>query len=123
MSAPEPVLVTIGDLGFSEHWVVSPHGTVPLEGAVITVDDHTHSVSKTPTWAIVVAIVGVFFFFLSLLFLLVRETEISGYLTVTVRNGDREATTTIPVSSALQVQEYQSRAIYARKLAAAVSSS
>jgi len=119
----EPLLVTIGDIGFSQNWVVAPHGAAPLAGTQITVDDHTHSVSKTPTWAIVVAILGVFFFFLSLLFLLVRETEISGYLLVTVRNGELEFSSTIPVSSALQVQEFQGRAIYARKLAAAVSSS
>ena len=119
----EPLLVTIGDIGFSQNWVVTPHGAAPLAGTQITVDDHTHSVSKTPTWAIVVAILGVFFFFLSLLFLLVRETEISGYLLVTVRNGELEFSSTIPVSGALQVQEFQGRAIYARKLAAAVSSS
>jgi hypothetical protein len=119
----EPLLVTIGDIGFSEHWVVTPHGTAPLVGTSIVVDDRTHSVSKTPTWAIVVAIVGVFFFFLSLLFLLVRETQISGYLLVTVRNGELEFTSTLPISTALQVQEYQGRAIYARKLAAAASAS
>jgi hypothetical protein len=119
----EPLLVTIGDIGFSQNWVVTPHGAGPLDGATIEVDDRTHSVSKTPTWAIIVAIVGVFFFFLSLLFLFVRETEISGYLLVTVRSGDLEFTSTIPVSSALQVQEFHGRAIYARKLAAAVSTS
>ena len=121
MSDAEPLLVTIGDIGFSETWVVTPVGSAPLAGTELVVTDMTRTVSRTPTWAIIVAVAGVFFFFLSLLFLLVRERETSGYLQVIVRNGELFHTTTIPISTELGLAEAQDRAIYARRLIAAAA--
>ena len=121
MSETEPLLVTIGDIGFSENWVVTPLGTAPIAGTELVVTDLTTTVSRTPTWALVVAIAGVFFFFLSLLFLLVRDRETTGYLQIVVRNGDLFHTTMIPISSELGLAEAQDRAIYARRLIAAAA--
>lgn len=85
--AREPVLVQIGDVGISQNWIVTPVGTVPTRGAQIFVTDATRTERYTPTWAIVLAILGALFFLLGLLFLLVRETRISGAFQFTIVNG------------------------------------
>jgi hypothetical protein len=114
----EPLLVTLGDIGLSASWVVTPAGAKPIAGTQLTVDDQTHTESRTPNWAVVFAVIGFFFFFLGLLFLLVRESTTSGTMQVTVRNGDLVHTAGIPVHSAAGVQEVHERVQYARTLVA-----
>ena len=80
-------LVSFGDISVSRHWLAVPGHTVPLSGTTFEVADRTFVTTRTPTWAVVVAIVGFFLIFiLSLLFLLVRENVVSGQIDVTVRN-------------------------------------
>jgi hypothetical protein len=55
----------------------------------LRVTDSSYEVRKCPTWAIVLAIIGAFFFLLGLLFLLVKETQRVPRATVTVYTATR----------------------------------
>ncbi len=115
-SGHDPVLVSIGDIAVSAHWLVTPVGTKPLKGTQILVADFSRTERKTPTWAILLAILGLFFFLLSLLFLLVKEDVTTGSIQVTVHNDGLAHATTVPVSSYHAVVEIQNRANYIRQL-------
>lgn len=80
----EPVLVSIGNIHATEHHIVTPVGTWPIADVNIASVDQTSTSSRTPTWAVVLAITLVWFFLLSLLFLLAKETRLQGYIAVTV---------------------------------------
>jgi ABC-type lipoprotein release transport system permease subunit len=57
-SVPEQPLVVIGDVTLTEHWLVTPSGSTGLAGTEIFVTDFTRVETKTPTWAIVLAIIA-----------------------------------------------------------------
>lgn len=80
----EPYLVSIGNIHATAHRVVTPAGTWPISDINVASVDQTSTSTRTPTWAVVLAVVLVWFFLLSLLFLLVRETRLGGYIAVTV---------------------------------------
>jgi hypothetical protein len=100
---PEQVLITIGDIHVTPHWVVTPSGTASLSGAQWFLVDQSRTERKIPTWAIVVAIVFALACLLGLLFLLVKEEVTVGYVQVSVRAGDLTHTTHIPVTSRVEV--------------------
>jgi hypothetical protein len=79
-------LARIGDIEMTATTIRTAAGEIPLAGATITlVEDR---VRRTPTWAVVCAIVGFFVVpVLSLLFLLVRETVATGSVRVIVDGG------------------------------------
>ncbi|WP_220387280.1 hypothetical protein [Agreia bicolorata] len=115
MSQPEPPLVVIGEIAVTSSWLVTPAGTVPLAGTEFFVTDFTRVEQKTPTWAIVLAIVGFFFVFvLSLLFLLARESRLTGFVQVTARNGHLQYQSNVPVTSAATAPDVFGRVQYAR---------
>ncbi|MEP6482090.1 MAG: hypothetical protein ABJA94_08805 [Rhodoglobus sp.] len=118
-SSPEQVLVVIGDINFSKSWLVTPIGNRPIAGTQIIVTDMTRTESKIPTWAIVLAVIGAFFFLLGLLFLLVKETVTTGVIQVAVQNGNLAYATQIPAYSPSAVQDVNGRVAYARQLVAA----
>jgi hypothetical protein len=117
----EQPLVTIGDIVFSKSWVVTPNGTRPIAGTQLIVSDYSRTESRMPTWAIVLAVIGAFFFLLGLLFLLVRERTTTGYIHVSLTNGDLVHATQVPAVTAFTSQEVQQRVDYARQLVAAAS--
>lgn len=122
MTAPvgqEPVLHIIGDVTVSEHWIITPRGTVPLAGSAWTVQPATSSVERTPGWAIAAAIVFFFACFLGLLFLLVKRTEITGWCDVHI---EQPATgfqhmTRVPVHKGTQVFDLEDDVQAVRHLA------
>jgi hypothetical protein len=114
--APEQPLVQIGDIVVSAHWLVTPNGPAPLAGSQWTVRDLSFPVQRTPTWAIVLAVIGFFFFLLGLLFLLVKETRMEGYVEVTVRSGHLVHVTQIPRASPAGFQAFE-QVRYAQQLA------
>ena len=116
---PEQALVSIGDITFSKSWLVTPGGNTPLRGTQIHVTDLSRTTTSTPTWAIVLAVIGAFFFLLGLLFLLVRETRTVGSIQVTVSNGSLVHMTQVQVASAEAVAELHGRVGFARQLVAA----
>ena len=115
----DPVLVTLGDIAVSQHWVVTPAGTVPTAGSQFFVADHTRIEKYPPGWAIALAIVGFLFFFLGLLFLLVRSTRVSGAFQYTVTNGPFTYQSFEPASPNIAQQnvDAMNRTNFARNLA------
>jgi hypothetical protein len=118
-AAAEPTLVTIGDIAVSRLWVATPSGTSPLSSAVFTVTDVTQISEGIPTWAIVCAIVFAIFCLLGLLFLLVKERKVTGYVQVTVQGDRLVHVCSIPVSDSHQIADINARVNYARYVAAA----
>ncbi|SDZ54620.1 hypothetical protein [Herbiconiux ginsengi] len=117
----EQPLVRFGDFYLTEHWVVTPQGSVPLAHCQIFVTNNTRVDRVIPTWAIVVAIVGLFVITLfSLLFLLAKEDRVSGFAQITITNGSFTHQTGEPAqfNPAAQFSELESRATYARALIA-----
>ncbi|GIG91931.1 hypothetical protein [Plantactinospora endophytica] len=115
----EPVVAQIGEIAVTPLTVRTPSGVLPLAGSQWHVADYWHSEQKTPTWAIVLAVVGfcVLTVF-SLLFLLVKETVHRGTVQVTVTNGARQYVARIPVTAEPQVRQIHQQVNYARSLAA-----
>jgi hypothetical protein len=113
-------LVRFGDISFTDQWVITPQGTVPLANTQIYITDQTRTERFIPTWAIVLAVIGFFFFLLGLLFLLVKETRVTGFMQITVTNGTFTYQTGEPAgyNPAAQLYELQTRANYARGLIA-----
>lgn len=116
----EPVLVQFGDAHMTEHWLVTPQGTLPLAGTQVFVADVSREVRVIPGWAIALAIIGALFFLLGLFFLLVRETRSSGFIQVTLTNGafTYQTAETVTRDRTVQLFELQNRANYARGLIA-----
>lgn len=118
-NTPEQTLVVVGDITFSKNWLVTPNGNAPLRGTQIHLTDLSRTTSSTPTWAIVFAIIGAFFFLIGLLFLLVKETRTEGFVQITVSNGTLVHMTQVHVASVEAVAELHGRVGYARQLVAA----
>jgi uncharacterized protein DUF1707 len=114
---PEQVLVQIGEIAVTATTIHTPSGPIPLRGSQWAVNDQWLSEQKTPTWAIVLAIVG---FFLvcafSLLFLLAKETQFHGTVNVTVSNGSQQYVARIPVYNQQQVHHIYNQVNYVRSL-------
>lgn len=116
---PEVALVTIGDITVSQNWLVTPNGNRPIRGTQFIVTDFSRTESKIPTWAIVLAVIGFFFFLLGLLFLLVREKVTTGSIQVSVQNGNLLHAVQIPAYSPQAAMDINSRVMYARQVVAA----
>jgi hypothetical protein len=114
-----PVIVQIGEIGVTSAVVHTPAGDIPLAGSTWQVSDYWHNEQKTPTWAVVAAIAGFCVLtFLSLLFLLVKETVHRGTVQVTVTNGTRQYVARIPITDQAQVTYVHQQVNYVRSLAA-----
>ena len=84
--SPYPPLVQIGDITCTQEHVITPSGTQPIATVTWTFTDMSRTTQDIPTWAVVCAIVGFFFVcFLSLLFLLAKESKTQGWVQVTVQ--------------------------------------
>ncbi|MGE0169640.1 MAG: hypothetical protein AB7I40_18375 [Nocardioides sp.] len=116
---PGPVLVHIGEIQVSADTVYTPSGVFPVAGTTWYAQDQWTMTQKIPTWAIVCAVVGfcVLTVF-SLLFLLAKESVVTGAVAVTVTNGTQSHTTYLPVGHQLHAVDVHNRVNYARGLAA-----
>lgn len=117
---PEQFVLSIGDIGVSPTWVVTPNGTAPLRDSQWTVQDRTFTQQTTPTWAIVMAVLGIVFCLLGLLFLLVKESQTAGYIEVTVRSGNVFHVVQLPAHSPQGVAHARHLVYQAQSMAAAV---
>ncbi|SIO89592.1 hypothetical protein [Nocardiopsis sp. JB363] len=117
--APEPTLVTIGDIAVTQTSVITPAGRFPIKGSVWTMSDMSRTEQSTPTWAIIVAIL-IFWWtcLLGLLILLVKESKTSGHVQVTVQADGKYHSTQLPVNSPVLVRQINQQVNYARSLAA-----
>lgn len=113
-----PILVQLGDIAVTATTVYTPSGPIPLKGSQWSSVDQVVRSEKIPTWAIVLAIVGlVVICVFSLLFLLVKETVFQGGVQVTVTGGGRTHTTYVPVTSAAQLYQVHQQLNWLRNAA------
>jgi hypothetical protein len=111
-------LMTLGDIAVTESGIVTPAGVLPLRGAVWTVTDMSRTESKTPTYAIVLAVIFFFACLLGLLFLLMKEQVTTGYAQVTVNSGGKYHATMLPVRGPQDIYAITQQVNYARTLSA-----
>ncbi|MGI9822212.1 hypothetical protein [Agromyces sp. Marseille-Q5079] len=115
--APAPFLVSIGNIHATQHHIVTPTGTWPIAEVNTTTHDQTATTTHTPTWAIVMVAIFIWFFLLSLLFLLARESRVSGYVNVTVWGpGGQSYSENVPVWDAVQRADVFNRVSYLQGL-------
>ena len=123
---PEPgpavTLTTIGDIAVTERTVITPAGTFPIAGTTWTLAPQTQEQTRIPGYAIVLAIVFALACLIGLLFLLIKEKTVSGYVQVSVQGPGLYHSTHIQVSSYAQVQAIQQHVDYARTLAVRAAS-
>lgn len=112
---PAP-LVRLGNVHATDQWIVTPAGSWPLAQTNVTSVDQTSTTTHTPTWAVVMVIVFIWFFLLSLLFLLAKERRVGGYVAVHIQCGPESYTEQVPVSSDLQRQDVFNRVAYLQGL-------
>ncbi|KRE22862.1 hypothetical protein [Agromyces sp. Soil535] len=113
---PAPFLVSIGNLHATQHHVVTPAGTWPIADVNVTTSDQTSTTTHTPTWAIVMVVIFIWFFLLSLLFLLARETRVQGFVAVTIFAGGFSYVENVPVWNAAQRADVLNRAAFLQGL-------
>ena len=113
--------MTVGDIGVSPSWVVTPNGTAPLLGSTWIVRDMHQEQESIPTHAIVLAVVFAVFCLLGLLFLLMKERTYTGYVEVQVWSGDLTHLTQVPVTGPNDVPYVQSQVAHAQALAGGVA--
>jgi hypothetical protein len=113
--ATDPVLVMIGDVQASRHWIVTPAGTIPIRGAEVAAVSQTAVTQRIPVWAIVLAVV---FFPLGLLFLLIKEDVFVGGLSVTVTAPGFRHSTTVATPNPVAATDAGNRVDYLRNLIA-----
>ncbi|HZE37854.1 MAG TPA: hypothetical protein VE172_03505 [Stackebrandtia sp.] len=110
-----PVVLTIGDIAVTQSEVIVPQGRFPLRGTTWTVTDSTQSTSGIPTVAIILTIIFVWFCLLGLLFLLMKETKYTGFVSVSVTGEGLFHSVQMPANSGAMVtnQVNQARAMAA----------
>lgn len=114
---PQPqVLVSLGGVHATSTEIITPVGTWPLREVNAYAHDSTRVTQTTPAWAIVLAVLLVWFFLLSLLLLLAKESKVTGYVTLTVDHGHERYVGQIPVSDVHQRDDAMQRAQYLQAL-------
>jgi hypothetical protein len=115
---PGATLMTIGDIAITESGIMTPAGLLPLRGAVWTVSDMSRTESKTPAYAIVLAVIFALACLVGLFFLLIKENQTSGFAQVTVNSGGKFHAVMIPVRSPQDIYAITQQVNYARSLSA-----
>jgi hypothetical protein len=111
-----PVLVTVGDISVEQFRIVTPAGVLPTQGTNWSAMDMSRTEEKIPAWAIILAIVFALACLLGLLFLLCKERKTTGFVQVTVQNGNRTHNTHVGVRSPRDVADTLARVNFARTL-------
>jgi hypothetical protein len=112
-------LVTIGDIGVTSEWVITPNGTCHVRDAHWMFVDMSRTLNRTPTWAVILCVLFILFCLLGLLFLLAKEEYTEGSIQVVVQGPRLVHTVQLPVSSPGQVMDYSQRVNDARAVSAA----
>lgn len=114
-----PPLVAFGDIVVTPTEVITPRGRMPLAQARFAGQPMLQVSRTTPTWAVVMAVVGFFILTVfSLFFLLIKEDQVSGAVQVSVTGGGFAHVCQVPVQSHLQAQEVMNRVSYANQVVA-----
>ncbi|KQO97722.1 hypothetical protein [Leifsonia sp. Leaf264] len=113
---PAPFLVSIGNVHATQFHVVTPSGSWPIADVNVSTTDQTVVTTHTPAWAVVMVVLFIWFFFLSLLFLLAREVRVSGYVQVVIQAGGQSYVEQVPISSSSQRADVFNRVTYPQSL-------
>ncbi|SEE89974.1 hypothetical protein SAMN04489740_3003 [Arthrobacter alpinus] len=97
-----PILLSIGHIQVTDQYVMTPSGTWPLAEVNVTTIDQTRITTYTPGWAIAMVVIFIWFFLLSLLFLLAKESRMGGFVSVHIQSGNYTYTEQMPVSNDFQ---------------------
>ena len=111
------VVFQIGDIGITHDTIITPNGNAPLSGSSWILTDQSRTEEKTPSIAIVLAILLFLVCFIGLLFLLMKETRTTGYAEVRVQSGGLLHMTQIPVNSPYEVAQLRSMVGQAQSMA------
>ncbi|MCY0943952.1 MULTISPECIES: hypothetical protein [Streptomyces] len=109
-------MLSLGDISVVGDQIITPSGSMPLQGSMWNAADFSRTEEKIPTHAIVLAVVFAVFCLLGLLFLLMKEKVTTGYIQVTVTSGGRHHSTMIPASNAHAYAWVMHQVNYARSL-------
>lgn len=112
------ILGTIGDISYDSTTVYVPGRSFPMAGSVWTVRDNSRTEQYMPSWAIICAILLFFVCFLGLLFLAVKETRVTGYVEVEVRQGNHYHVTQVPAAGPQTLAWANNTVNHARSVAA-----
>jgi hypothetical protein len=116
---PERTLDTIGDIAVTQNTAITPAGHFPIRGSVWTTTDMSRTEKSTPVWAIIVAILNLWWTgLLSLLTLLAKETKTTGHIQVAVQSNGHHHTTQIMTRDRAHAMHVNQQVNYARSLAA-----
>src|SRR5262245_1962099 len=116
----DPTLFLVGDIGVGRVYLNTPSGSAPMNGSNWYMQEQVYTEEKIPQWAIICAVVGFLFVCLfSLLFLLAKEKTLSGYVDVTVINGDFRHQSRVMVNTPLQLEQMRQLLASAQQYAAA----
>lgn len=115
-SSQPAVLVQIGNISATQNQIMTPAGSWPLSNINVTSVDQTATTTHTPAWAIIMTILFIWFFLLSLLFLLAREVRVAGYIAVHIQAGQQSYTEQVAVYSALQRADVLNRVTFLQSL-------
>ena len=116
---PDAYVATIGDINISRYWVSTPSGQYPIRGTTWAVADMTHWREGVSPAGVVLCIIFIWFCLLGLLFLLLKDRTITGYVQVTVQGNGFHHSTLIPAVTGQTVWQVNQSVNYARSLAAA----
>lgn len=97
--------------------VITPNGTIPLSMAQFSFQDMSQTTKRTPTWAIIVAVVLCWLFLLSLLLLIIQEEQTTGQVIVSVTGGEGAYYLTVPVTNQAQVYSWAQQVQQAQVIA------
>lgn len=115
----DPTLFALGDIGVGRVWVATPSGSAPMNGSTFYLQEAVYTEEKMPQWALIAAIVGfVFICVFSLFFLMVKEKTVTGYVDVTVINGEFRHLSRIPITTPFQLDQIRRQVADAQQMAA-----
>jgi hypothetical protein len=114
--AASPVPLQVGDITVTGDEVLTPVGRTPLRGTTWIITNQTQMVERIPSYAIVLAIIFALLCLIGLLFLLIKERTVQGFVQVTVQGPNFYYATQIPVSSPAQIADVEQRVNYIRGL-------
>ena len=114
---PPHMPLTIGDIAVYPDRVVTPSGVFRHTGLTWVVRDNTTTAERIPPYAIVLAVVFAVVCLLGLLFLLIKEERIQGYVEVSVQSANGYHVTQIPVANQQQVADIHQQVDHARSIA------
>jgi hypothetical protein len=109
--------LTIGDIAITNDKVITPNGIGNLAASQWIFSDMSRTESRIPSTAIILAIVFALLCLIGLLFLLMRETKITGYAEVSVHTGNLFHKVQIPVKSQNEINNIRDLVNKAQSLA------